>query len=65
MFFCGVYYEVGCIDIDGNEWFVYIMRKVCVGDKIGLVFELEVIYVMCFGEMEEEFDKWFDSYDEV
>ncbi|HEL8727925.1 TPA: ABC transporter ATP-binding protein [Listeria monocytogenes] len=65
MLFRGVHYEVGCIDIDGNEWLVHTTRKVRVGDKIGLAFEPEAIHVMRLGETEEEFDKRLDSYDEV
>lgn len=65
MLFRGVHYEVGCIDTDGNEWLVHTMRKVRVGDKIGLAFEPEAIHVMRLGETEEEFDKRLDSYDEV
>lgn len=65
MLFRGVHYEVGCIDIDGNEWLVHTTRKVRVDDKIGLAFEPEAIHVMRLGETEEEFDKRLDSYDEV
>lgn len=65
MLFRGVHYEVGCIDIDGNEWLVHTTRKVRVNDKIGLAFEPEAIHVMRLGETEEEFDKRLDSYDEV
>ncbi|EAF9292474.1 ABC transporter ATP-binding protein [Listeria monocytogenes] len=65
MLFRGVHYEVGCIDIDGNEWLVHTTRKVRVGDKIGLAFEPEAIHVMRLGETEEEFDKRLDSYDGV
>lgn len=65
MLFRGVHYEVGCIDIDGNEWLVHTTRKVRVGDKIGLAFEPEAIHVMRLGETEEEFDKRLDSYHEV
>lgn len=43
---------------------VYLMKKVKEGSKVGLVFELEDIYVMCFNEFEEEFDVCFDSYEE-
>lgn len=62
--FRGVYYEILGYDYVGNEWFVYFMKKVMVGEEIGLYFEFEVIYVMWFNEMEEEFDKWFEGYEE-
>ncbi|WP_167628486.1 ABC transporter ATP-binding protein [Listeria valentina] len=63
--FRGVHYEMGCIDIDGNEWLVHTTKKAKIGDKIGLAFDAEAIHVMRLGETEEEFDKRLESYEEA
>ncbi|MHC5251173.1 ABC transporter ATP-binding protein [Listeria kieliensis] len=63
--FRGVHYEMGCIDVDGNEWLVHTTKKAKIGDKIGLAFDAEAIHVMRLGETEEEFDKRLESYEEA
>ncbi|EUJ28522.1 spermidine/putrescine ABC transporter ATP-binding protein [Listeria floridensis FSL S10-1187] len=63
--FRGVHYEMGCIDVDGNEWLVHTTKKAKVGSKIGLAFDAEAIHVMRLGETEEEFDKRLESYEEA
>ncbi|WP_099223549.1 ABC transporter ATP-binding protein [Listeria costaricensis] len=65
MLFRGVHYEIGCIDVDGNEWLVHTTKKAKIGDKLGLAFDPEAIHVMRLGETEEEFDKRLESYDEA
>lgn len=63
--FRGVHYEMGCIDVDGNEWLVHTTKKAKIGDKIGLACDAEAIHVMRLGETEEEFDKRLESYEEA
>ncbi|WP_239256193.1 ABC transporter ATP-binding protein [Listeria ilorinensis] len=65
MLFRGVHYEIGCIDVDGNEWLVHTTKKAKIGDELGLAFDPEAIHVMRLGETEEEFDKRLESYDEA
>lgn len=42
-----------------------MIKKVEVGSEVGFYFDFEVIYIMVFGEIEEEFDKCIESYEEV
>lgn len=65
LLFRGVHYEMGCVDVDGNEWLVHTTKKAKIGDEIGLTFDAEAIHVMRLGETEAEFDKRLESYDEV
>lgn len=44
---------------------IYLICKVIVGEEIGLDFELEDIYIMCFNEIEEEFDVCIEEYVEI
>lgn len=51
--FRGIRYGLSTFDRDGNEWLVYSLKKVNVGEQIGLDFGAEAIHVMRLYESEE------------
>lgn len=44
---------------------IYLICKVIEGEVIGLDFILEDIYIMCFNEIEEEFDVCIEEYVDI
>lgn len=62
--FRGVYYELDCIDQDGNHWNVHTTKKIPAYAEIGLSFGPEDIHVMRYNESEKDFDARIDHYSE-